>query len=440
MAIEKGSSVSFIGSQNKSTATDNSKREGNAVYFTQDTHQIIVNGDAYGEEKLSGQTNAGTAVGYLNSTMDISGMTAMEILKKILFTTYAPKFTDASVTAFTFKYGTKAGTNIASVTKGDTSWILYGTPVTNYYIQTPATSDYTVNVATAKAGSYIARGGSAGAPVLSGDLVTETGETETEKHLDLSNCGIRTVTATFSFSVGSQEVHDTAGDPTRKTASNETTSIDATSGLTTSHVNSSYYIVTSDKQVNFTYKVYAPVFYSKTENGSGGYIMDTTSNFSAGQQASGVASAPSGSFNNSNKTDLIKLSNGDSHDFGLGSKVIQIKFQPAVSSLVRDKESKIARRLLIPANYLTNKNLSQFMVDSTTRTYSVSLTRCELVESPLKIKFSTSSSNYWIGTQDMTGWTAEQKAEYNSAIEVTYNVYMLNSDVGDPDPIAFKIG
>lgn len=435
MAIETGSSVSFIGSKDKSTAT-NSNKEANAVYFTTDTHQIIVNGEGYGEEKLSGLTNAGTAVGYLTKSMNISGMTAMEILKKILFTTYAPKFTDASIAAFTFKYGTKTGTNITSVAKDSTSWILYGTPVTNYYIQTPASTDYTVNVATAKAGSYTAHGGAANAPGLSGDLVTETGETE--KHLNLSSCGTRTVTATFSFSDGSQEVHDTAGNKTQKTASNETTSIDATSGLETKNVNSEYHITTTDKPAKFTYKVFAPVFYSKTGNGSGGYRMDETSTFSAGQQAGDVTSAPSGSFNGSTKTDLVKLGNDDSHNFGMGSKVIQIKFQPAVSGLNEDNQT--TRRLLIPAKYLDGKNLSQLNVDPTTRVYSAATNPYVLVDSSLKIKFSASSSNYWIGTQDMTGWTDAQVTEYTNAIEVTYNVYKISDPVNDPELIAFKIG
>ena len=436
MAIDKGSSVSFIGSKDKSTATDSNK-EANAVYFTTDTHQIIVNGEGYGEEKLSGLTNAGTAVGYLTKSMNISGMTAMEILKKILFTTYAPKFTDALIAAFTFKYGTKTGTNITSVAKDDTSWILYGTPVTNYYIQTPAASDYTVNKATAKAGSYIAQGGDASAPVLSGDLVTETGETE--KHLNLGSCGTRTVTATFSFSAGSQEVHDTAGNKTRKTASNETTSIDATSGLSTSNVDANYHILTTAKPTNFTYKVYAPIFYSKTGNGSGGYRMDDTSTFSAGLKAGGVTSAPSGSFSGSNKTDLVKLSNDNSHNFGMGSKVLQIKFQPAVSGLGEDNQT--TRRLLIPANYLVGKNLSQLNVDPTSYVYSAATTNpYVLVDSSLKIKFSTSSSNYWIGTQNTTGWTDAQKTEYANAIEVTYNVYKIRDAMNDPDLIAFKIG
>jgi hypothetical protein len=436
MAIETGSSVSFIGSKDKSTAT-NSNKEANAVYFTTDTHQIIVNGEGYGEEKLSGLTNAGTAVGYLTKSMDISGMTAMDILKKILFTTYAPKFTDASIAAFTFKYGTKTGTNITSVAKDSTSWILYGTPITNYYIQTPATSDYTVNVATAKAGSYTAHGGAANAPVLTGDLVTETGETE--KHLNLSSCGTRAVTATFSFNVGTEEVHDTAGSKTRKTASNETTSIDATSGLSTGNVNSEYHITTTTKPTNFTYKVYAPVFYSKTGNGSGGYRMDETSTFSAGQQAGGVTSAPSGSFGNDTKTNLVKLGNDDSHKFGMGSNVIQIKFQPAASGL-SDEDKKTTRRLLIPANYLNGKNLSQLNVDPTTRVYSAATNPYVLVDSSLKIKLSTSSSNYWIGTQNTTGWTDAQVTEYTNAIEVTYNVYKISNPVDDPDLIAFKIG
>lgn len=435
--IDKGSSVSFIGSKDKSDATANNK-EANAVYFTTDTHQIIVNGEGYGEEKLSGLTNAGTAVGYLTKSMDISGMTAMEILKKILFTTYAPKFTDASISAFTFKYGTKTGTNITSVAKDNTAWILYGTPITNYYIQTPASSDYTVNVATAKAGSYIAQGGAAGDPVLEGDLVTETGETE--KHLNLGSCGTRTVTAKFSFSVGTQEVHDTAGNPTRKTASNETTSIDATSGLSTGNVNSEYHITTTAKPTSFTYKVYAPVFYSKTGNGSGGYRMDETSTFSAGQKAEGVTSAPSGSFNGNTKTDLVKLSNDNSHNFGMGSKVLQIKFQPAASGLSDDEDNKTTRRLLIPANYLNGKNLSQLNVDPTSWVYSASTNPYVLVDSSLKIKFSTSSSNYWIGTQNTTGWTTEQVTEYTNAIEVTYNVYKISNPVADPDLIAFKIG
>lgn len=436
MAIETGSSVSFIGSQDKSAATNNNK-EANAVYFTTDTHQIIVNGEGYGEEKLSGQTNAGMAVGYLTKSMNISGMTAMDILKKILFTTYAPKFTDASIAAFTFKYGTKTGTGITSVAKGNTAWILYGTPITNYYIQTPATADYTVTVATAKAGSYTAHGGSASAPVLSGDLVTETGETE--KHLNLSSCGTRTVTAKFSFSVGTEEVHDTAGNPTRKTASNETTSIDATSGLVTSNVNSEYHITTTDKPTNFTYKVYAPVFYSKTGNGNGGYRMDETSTFGAGQTAGGIASVPSGSFNGSTKTDLVRLGNEDSHNFGMGSNVLQIKFQSAVSGL-SDEDNKTTRRLLIPAKYLDGKSLSQLQVDPTSRVYSVPPTSYVLADSSFKIKFSTSSSNYWIGTPNMTGWTAEQEAEYDSAIEVTYVVYKISSKVDDPELIAFKIG
>lgn len=226
---EKDSQVSFVGSK---SAADAKKGDANksAIHFATDNHQIIVNGEAYGEETASFTINKNTQL--LSGT--ITDKTAMEVLRSLFTATYAPMYTAPTITS---------ETKLASGDSTPGSYVIVGQSATF----TP-TLTLTGHVATAKSSDtassgdidYEATGGSFTSITVNGvsksasenkvtvtaaaQIVNSTADTIGTTP---STGNVFTVSANGIFSAGPEDsiVKDSSGKETNK-ASTETFGLD----------------------------------------------------------------------------------------------------------------------------------------------------------------------------------------------------------------------
>ena len=197
--------------------------------------------------------DSGYTIGGLSNGDSLEGLTAAEILDKILKPEYLPQFTDAGNPTLTYK-GSLVGTVEVVTTL-------------------PAIADFTTSagsIAKAVAGSYTATGGAGTCATVTLDSNTAGGSAGSAS----TKPGTATYKVTCDYAAGTTEVKTNKGNSTKYTSSNSTTL--SSKGSDSSHTTGTdpYYIKaisgkSATKVFTFQYRFYATTATAGTASDQG---------------------------------------------------------------------------------------------------------------------------------------------------------------------------